>query len=144
MNISTSMRALLISQWRPANTQGILPLIHCGWHNAQANQPQVTLTNPSESVEGGGATGYSALNGVQYWSGTLEVDIWVSHETRSPERLLQEITNEVRRIVIANYLNVAGVDYISWQGGVWQTEADVKPIMERFVGELGYGYRTAP
>jgi len=141
-----SIKDIIKNNWNASNTSSITPRIHTGWFDIKATTPQITVTDTSEVVEGGGVTAYTGIstNGTpaKLWVGTAAVNIWVTREAVSinPKQCLFEMRKEIERIIKAKYDDVSDLDYLSWKGGFEQVESDQSPVVYRFIGEVGYAY----
>ena len=112
------IRNLLISEWVHENTSlSDTPRIHTGWYDYASGNPQVTVTNTSETVIGGGDTAISAGTGsggqVQIRTGIALVNSWSGERDKlrgegpddedvNPKQLAFEFRKEVTRILNNN------------------------------------------
>lgn len=141
-----SIKDLIRDNWIAANTSNITPSIHTGWYDYDSKHPQITVTTPSETVIGGGTSGYSGMGSdgtpSQMWDGYVMLDIWTTREATAinPKQLIFEMRKEVARIVKANYEAITDLNYIAWKGGGEIVETDQSPVVFRWTGEIGYSY----
>lgn len=141
-----SIRDVIKDNWVAANVSDITPSISTGWYDQKSSLPQVTVTNPSEVVEGGGASGYSGMGSdgtpSQLWNGFVMLDIWATRESTeiNPKQLVFEMRKEVARIVKLKYEDVTDLGHIVWRGGGEIVGTGSKPVVFRWSGEIGYSY----
>lgn len=146
-----SVKNLLKSNWTPANVVGnTTPDIHTGWYNPKSIAAQLTVGSKSESFDG--ASGYNAIEGggggpVQIVSGVMFANCWAYRDEGAagpnPKQLVYDIAEEMRRIVLANYNGIAGLDYIS----ILATddvppEEGRRPMLFRKAVTVGFKWRT--
>lgn len=119
-----ALRDLLRAEWDATNTSlhdangnPAPPRTHTGWYDYGAADTQVTITNQSENVVGGGETGQSAGSGdgraVQIRAGTVLVNGWSGTRDHldglgpnggriNPKQMSYELANEIHSIVQDN------------------------------------------
>jgi len=124
--------------------------IHTGWWDDGKAFPQVTITADEEGPLNGGNTGVTALKGdgsgyVQHRNGTVLVDVWAGsredYTNRGEEQLqLQEMMDEVERIVFENLLNLNEVDSIAITNRAKLVDESADPTEHRCQFELTYNW----
>lgn len=149
-----TIKDLVKDNWDNSNTAiSYDPDIHTGWHQEEANNPQVTASNPEESPIRGGATGYAAMDptgsgGVQELDGTVNVDCWSDREVESgvnPKQLTFEFTEEVKRIVKANQHSATDLRVIAYGGRTFvPPDSDENPPVFHYNVPVGYLYEERP
>jgi len=145
------IKNLVKAGWLVANTSDVLPSFSTGWYDRKNVSPQVTFTDPILTPVSGGQTGFFGMksNGTpsKYWDGSVKVNLWVTREALetagvNPKQYIYAMRVEIARILLAGYGSVSGLDYVSWMGGFEKVEAAEKPVVYRFIGEVGFGYLT--
>ena len=142
------IKSLLLTNWNPANTSNVTPKIHTGWYNhSWGSTCQLTITDPNDSVMRGGETGITAFSGL----GTLKrfvfsdmiVAPWASREMTddngnsfdsagiNPKSLVEEMSQEVKRIIDANRFSDSEVEYFAWLNKMRGVEHRLKPTVFR-------------
>lgn len=149
-----TIKDLLASNWSSSNTSvGYDPAIHTGWHSSEADEPQVTVSNPEESPIRGGTTGYAAADatgagGVQELDGTVSVDCWSDRDVEdsvNPKKLTFEFTEEIKRIVTANQHAATDLRIINYGGRTFvPPDPDESPPVFHYAVPVGYLYESRP
>lgn len=141
-----SIRNLIKNNWDASNTSDIIPTVSTGWFDTKNKTPQITVTNPTEVVFGGGPSGYTGMGSTpsQYWDGSVNVDLWVTREDAgikdavNPKKFLFQMKKEVKRIIKAKYQDISDLQFIVWRGGNEMVDTSMSPVAYRFAGEVGY------
>lgn len=149
-----TIQDLLSNNWKNANTSiSYDPDIHTGWHQEEADTPQVTVTNPEESPIDGGRTGYSAIDGsgagpVQELGGSVNVDCWSDRESESgvnPKKLTFEFTEEIKRIVKGDITTATDLRVINYGGRRFvPPDPSENPPVFHYNVPVGYIYEERP
>ena len=142
-----SVKDLVKTNWVAANVTGTTtPDFHTGWFNPKSSSPQMTFSGRSEAFEG--QTGYGAIGAsgpVQIANGVLFVNCWAYRDDSgvSPKKLVHDMAEEVRRIVLANYDTIADLDYVSITAvdDVAPPEG-IDPMVFRKAITVGFRWRT--
>jgi len=146
-----SIKNLVSSNWVAANVVGNLtPDFHTGWFNPKSISAQVTFTGRSESFQG--ASGYGAIEGggggpVQIADGVLFANAWAYRDEgaggSNPKQVTYDMAEEVRRIILANYNQVANIDFLSIVS-TDEVEPDPQenPMVFRIATTIGYRWRS--
>lgn len=151
-DIKLLVRDLLRQNWD--NTNMVKDVadadIHTGWWDDGKGFPQVTVTSDEESPLNGGETGITALKGdgsgyIQHRNGTVLVDLWVGsradYDNRGEEQVqLQEMMDEVERIVYDNLQNLTDVDSIAISTRTKLVDEGADPTEHRCQFELTYNW----
>ena len=140
---------LLRDNWDSTNTSNVTPLIHHGWVDLGADEPEVTISDPDENVLGGGETGYSGLSAdgspVQDFTGTVTINVWTDRKRSNvnPRKLAWEMRCEVGRILHENYDPTPTYDLypIADLGARRFVDSESDETMWRYQVTMGYGYR---
>ena len=143
-----TITSLLKTNWSGSNTSGVTPTFSTGWFDEKAQHPMVTITNESEATTGGGNTGYFGIDGAggtahQQIVGSVDVNVWSTRDDSSsvnPKQLTFEMSEEVKRIVRANYLSATDLDFISWGGRLERVDTNQSPTSYRYLCQVTYGY----
>ena len=152
-----SIKDLIRDNWNSDNTSGVTPSTHTGWYDLKSTMPQITVTDPSEVVEGGGASGYTGMGSdgtpSQLMKGGVDVNLWCTRLSAerwlaltgsstiiNPKKCIFEMRQEIARIVKAGYESITDLSHIVWRGGGEIVETDKSPVVYRFAGEIGYSY----
>lgn len=142
---------LVSNGWDNTNTSiSYDPAIHSGWHDTEANDPQVTVTHVEEGASG--ATGFSGIDPsgagpTQDIDGTVAVNCWSDREVESsvnPKKLTFEFTEEVKRIVKNNTLSATDLRYISYGGRNFRPDGRADPTVFRYRVPVKYFYHERP
>ena len=142
------LKDLIKNNWNAANTSGVTPDFHTGWHNPHSKSEQITFTGKHETFEG--RSGYGAIEGggggpVQIVDGKVFVNLWATRDEgaggANPKKLVYQFEREVRRILLANFGSVDTLDYVSILMANEQP-AEGKPLTQRTAITLGYKWRT--
>jgi len=142
----TAIKALLISEWNASNTSSVTPTFSTGWYDAKSKRPQVTLTDPSEVPQSKGPAPFLgiATNGAptQLFVCSLACNVWATRDAIdiNPKKCVYELKEEIGRILLSKYADVADLDYVAWLGGNEVVDDTVIPPVFRFIGEIGYAY----
>lgn len=146
-----TIQDLLSNNWDNSNTSiSYDPNIHTGWVDTEANNPQVTVSTPTETARGGPApfTGIdpSGAGPIQEFTGFVQVDCWSNREWEStnPKKLTFEFSEEVKRIVKDNVLSATDLRYIGWSGRRFVVDPEMEKTLFRYTCEVDYLYREAP
>ena len=143
---TTSIMNLIEDNWDDDNTGSITPVFSTGWYDSNAVRPQITFTDSSEAPQSAGIAPFFGIvtNGSpsQYIVESLACNIWVTRDSVSinPKTARYQMKQEVRRILKAKYDTISDLDYVGWQGGNGVVETTMKPVVFRFIGEIGYAY----
>lgn len=124
--------------------------IHTGWWDSDKDYPQVTITADEEGVLQGGDTAVTAIKGdgsgyIQHRNGTVLVDCWAGsradYDSQGEEQVqLQEMMDEVERIVYNNLQSLDDVDSISILNRTKLVDAEAEPTEHRCQFELVYNW----
>ena len=146
-----SVKNLIKTNWIPGNVVGTTtPDVHTGWWNPKSLAAQITVSGKSESFEG--ASGYNAIEGggggpVQIVNGVMFANCWAYRNEGvagpNPKQLVYDMAEEIRRIILANYAGITGLDYVS----VISTddvppEEGRNPMVFRKAVTIGFKWRT--
>lgn len=148
-----AVKDLIKTNWSKANTSiSYDPSIHTGWHDKEANTPQVTVSHPDEGVIHGGDTGFTGFDPdgsgpTQDINGMMQVNCWSSREVEvdvNPKKLTFEFSEEVKRIIKANTLTVTDLRFVSYDGRRSMVEPRAEPAVFRYRVRVRYGYEERP
>ncbi|KKN88037.1 hypothetical protein LCGC14_0251090 [marine sediment metagenome] len=140
---------LIEAKWLAANVVGdMTPDFHTGWWNPRSLRPQITFTNQDEVYQG--VSGYGAIGAagpVQIADGTLSVNCWAVRDEgaggTNPKKLVREMAEEVRRIILANVVLVTNLEYVSVLSVVDVAPvAGNKPVVFRKSITVGFNWST--
>ncbi len=146
-----SIMDLIRDKWKVSNVVGrVEPDFHTGWWNPHSGSPQVTFTGEDESYAG--ASGYGAIEGggggpVQIINGVLFANCWAYRDEGAggvnPKKLVYDMAEEIRRIVLANFNTIVNLTYISIVsvGDVPPEQGD-EPMVFRKAVIIGFNWRT--
>lgn len=146
-----SIKDLIKTNWVAANIVGtITPDFHTGWWNPKSLSTQLTFTGKSGAFQG--ESGYGAIEGggggpVQIKDGVLFVNCWAFRDegagSPNPKQVVYDCTEEVRRIVLANFETIANLTYLSVLA-TDEVPPDPKtsPLLFRESMTLGFNWRT--
>jgi len=151
-DIKLQVRDLLRNNWD--NTSMVENVasedIHTGWWDADKAFPQVTVTSDEEGPLNGGETGVTALKGdgtgyIQHRNGTVLVDVWAGsredYGSAGEEQVqLQEMMDEVERIVFNNLQNLTDVDSVAITNRTKLVDVEEEPTEHRCQFELTYNW----
>jgi hypothetical protein len=146
-----AIKNLVVANWNAANiVNSITPDFHTGWWNPKSLSTQVTFTGRSESFSG--SSGYNAIEGggggpVQTANGVLFVNAWAYRDEGAggpnPKQVVYDMAEEVRRIVLANYNQVADISYVSvLSTDEVEPNPTDNPMVFRIATTVGYQWRT--
>ena len=142
---------IIESNWNAANTNSITPRVSTGWYDKKNVHPQISVTNPVETPNSEGPTGYfgAGTSGMptQLFDGTMSVIVWVPGNLRetlsvNPKAFLFNCREELRRICNVKFDQGTDIDAIAWLGGSEMVDDEATPVIYRFNGEVGYNYYT--
>ena len=112
---------LVKSGWLPANTENVTPDFHTGFLNPEGAQYQVCFPSTSEATfTPSGYDGISPEGPVSRRTGTLPIMIFArrgekgqQQNTLNPKKFLSAARQEVERIVLAAFVSVVDMEYVS-------------------------------
>lgn len=151
-DIKLLVRDLIRNNWDNTNLPTSVENddIHTGWWDDDKAFPQVTVTSDEEGPLNGGDTGVTALKGagngyVQHRNGTVLVDCWAGsradYDNYGEEQVqLQEMMDEVERIVFNNLLALSEVDSIAITNRTKLVDENADPTEHRCQFELTYNW----
>lgn len=142
------------AEWNPANTNGITPTFDTGWFDPDnASDHQVIIhDNPNDDAFGSsGVWGMGSGGGAhQLYRGLILVDT-LAREQDDAATTAEQInakeqaylmSNEVRRIILANITGFSGYDYVIFMGkNRVVSPQEARPRGIRYSCRIGYQYR---
>ncbi len=131
-----TFKDLIKGQWIAANAENITPDFHTGFLNPQGAQYQVCFPNSAEATFT--PSGYDAISPegpVSRRTGTLPIMIFgrrsekaQEQNTLNPKKFLNAARQEVERIVLAAFVSVTDMEYVSVIASAEQEpETEFKP-----------------
>lgn len=140
-----TIRDLLKDNWNAANTSGVTPDVHTGHWNQEANNPQVTVTDPTEDIDLRG-TDPSGAGLVRWMLGGVLVGCWSTRDASSvnPKQLTVEMSEEVDRIVTANRFGNTDLAWLEWRGREEFVDSRAEPTLYRYDCEVAYQLERRP
>lgn len=143
----------LDNNWDTSNTSiSYQPDTHTGWFDTQATNPQVTISTPNETAQGGGTTPFSGIDPTgagptQEINGFCVVNCWSDREVESgvnPKKLVHEFKEEVRRIIHDKATAHEDYRFIGFSGADFLVETETEPTGFRIEITVQFGYAVRP
>ena len=146
-----SIKDLVKDNWVAGNVVGTTtPDFHTGWWNPAKIFAQLTFTGKNEAFEG--QTGYNAIKPdgsgpVQIANGVLFLNAWAYRDEGAggpnPKKLVYDVAEEVRRIVLANFNTIVNLDFVSILSvSDVPPDRSKKPVLFRTSITVGFKWRT--
>lgn len=147
-----TIKDLIKDGWNAANVSSVTPSFSTGWFDRKATHPQITVTNPDEMPVRGGETGYSGIKAdgsgpTQTRVGGLLVNCWAHRDDGSgvnPKQLTWEMSEEVERIILANFNQATDLDGISFGDRIERIDDSVSPAVYRYECTIIFWYQKTP